>query len=251
MPKDLLDDKTKFPIAVRVPIDGDDANGANFELPYQQLADRTAYLREETETLGVRRVRRVADFPALRAVTELFPFDLRWVVGRGLYWYDAPAAGPEEEPRSIKPASAGGLWRHVDVAYRAEIERAFVPYNFFVPPLSTTSTAWTDSGLTVSLRAGRAGDRVHVRLSADFRADGGASLYRVLLVDGAGAAFELPETLLAMFPSAGVQARTLAAVHRLGANGDANVRVQFRAAAGGARAEIIGPATVVAELVRF
>lgn len=252
MPKDLVDDKTKFPAAVRVPVDGDEANGANFELPYQQLADRTAFLNEETIALGVRRIRRAASFAALRAITGMQQFDVRWVVGEGLYWYDPTSGGSEELPYAVKPATGVGLWLHVDLARRTEIERAFHPYNpFFVPPLETTvTTAWVDSGLAVTLRGANAGERVRAQLSADFRAEGSAGLYRVLITDGAGVATELPEMLFAMFASAGFQPRTVTGLHHLAASGDVTVKAQFRSS-GATKTQIWGPATLLAELVRF
>lgn len=251
MPKDLLDDKTRFPAVVRVPVDGDEASGANFELPYQQLSDRTAYLREETEALGVRRVRRVADLTVLRALADITPLELRWVVDRGLYWYDATTSDPEEEPWSVKPTSVGGLWRHTHSAYRSEVERAYHPASFFLTPLFTTNTSWTDAGLAVTLRNARAGERVSVLLSGDFKAEGLAGLYRVLLTDGSGSATELPETMFAMWPSSGVQPRTLVALHRLGSAGDVGVKVQFKTSGASANIQILGPATLVAQLVRF
>jgi hypothetical protein len=252
MPKDLIDDKTKFPTAVRVPVDGDEANGANFELPYQQLADRTAFLNEETISLGVRRVRRAADFTALRAVAGMQQFDVRWVVGEGLYWYDPTSGGSEELPYAVKPSSGVGLWLHVHLGRRSRVERAFHPYNpFFLPPLETTSTAWTDSGLAVTVRGAFEGERLIAQLSADFRVEGSAGLFRVIVIDGAGTVTELPEMIFGMFSSAGFQPRTVAGLHTLAASGDVTVKVQLRCAGASTKTQIWGPATLLAELVRF
>ncbi|MBI2388628.1 MAG: hypothetical protein HYV09_03340 [Deltaproteobacteria bacterium] len=252
MPKDLLDDKTKFPPVVRVPVDGDEASGANFELPYQQLADRTAFLAEETLSLGVRRVRRVDDFVALRAVALMQPFDVRWVVASGLYWYDATSSDGEDLPWAVKPTLGGGVWRHVDGARRGRIERAFHAYNpFFIPPLETTNNTWTDAGLAVTLRGAAAGERVRIHLNGDFRVEGGAGIYRVLVIDGAGGVTELPEMIFGMFASAGFQPRTVAGLHQLAASGDVAVKVQFQSSGTSTKTQIWGPATLLAELVRF
>jgi len=250
MPKDLTDNPALFPTPVSVPIDGELATGAAFEAPYQQLSNRTAYLRDQMEQKGVRRVRRAADFAALRAIADMQVFDVRWVTGYGLYWYDASAVGAEELPWTVWPSTGVGLWRHLESAMRTQIGRAYLVQNFFLPPLYTVNSTWTDSGLAVTLRDAFVGERVRIHLSGDFRAEGTHGLYRVVLTDGAGVATEVPEMLFGSFTGEGTRSRTLGALHVVANAGDLVVKVQFRTLGPSANVQIIGPALLLAELVR-
>ncbi|MBI2392828.1 MAG: hypothetical protein HYV09_24800 [Deltaproteobacteria bacterium] len=248
MPKDLIDNAALFPTPVSVPRDGDLATGGAFEVPYQQLANRTAYLREQIETHGVRRVRRSADFGALRGVADMQALDVRWVTGHGVYWYDAATSDAEEPPWSVKPSSGVGLWRHTESARRTEVGRAF--HRFFTVPLSTVNSEWTDAGLAVTLRGAHAREWVQIHLHGDFRVEGLAGVYRVAVIESDGTLTELPEMAFGMWPAAGTQPRAFCAVHRVGVAGDVNVKVQFKTLGASANVQILGPAALVAQLVR-
>jgi hypothetical protein len=251
MPKDLVDDKTKFPPVVRVPIDGDDANGANFELPYQQLTDRTAFINEETLTQGVRRFRRNGSFAELRAVADMLPNDIRVVLGEGFYRYEVASPDAEELPWTVKPLTGVGVWRHVDAVRRPRIERASFPLNIFAPPLQTSSTTFVDAGLTVKLLGARAGERVVVHFNGEFKATGGSTggILFVALTDGSGAKSTLNETVFGVTPAT-PHNRAVSAVWDLGVDGDVTVSVQFRVSTAGSTVQIFGPANLLAYIAR-
>jgi hypothetical protein len=68
MPKNLTD-STTWASAVQVPVGGDARKASSLEPGYQALADRTAYLRQLAETLGIKTVRSVASTAALQALS--------------------------------------------------------------------------------------------------------------------------------------------------------------------------------------
>jgi hypothetical protein len=236
---------------VRVPVDGDEANGVNFELPYQQLTDRTAFINEETVTQGVRRFRRNGSFAELRAVSDMLPEDVRLVLGEGFYQYDIASADGEDLPWTVKPLSGVGVWRHVDAAHRPRVERASFPLNIFAPPLQTTSTSFVDAGLHVTLRGARAGERIVVHFNGEFRATGGSGggILYVALTDGAGTKSTMNETLFGVTPAT-PHNRAVSGVWDLGVDGDVTVSVQFRVSSAGSSVQIYGPANLLAYIAR-
>src|SRR5579859_2469917 len=157
MPKDLVDSPATFPVPVSVPKDGELATGAAFEGPYQQLANRTAYLRRKIEEIGVDRIERAGGILNLPAVTGMKALDLRLVEDYGLYWYDPTSVAGEQIPWIVRPATGIGRWRHLEFVLRASGGRAF-----YASPvaLTSTTTVWADvPGIAVPLPSLRVNDK--------------------------------------------------------------------------------------------
>lgn len=117
MPKNLDERPGTFP-RQRAIVAGDPRGADLYEVCLQDAADRTAYLKARIEHvdpdgMGVRRLRRVASFADLRALTD-HPDRSIIVVGViGLYQFFAESTLDELEPEIIKPASGGGRWLDV------------------------------------------------------------------------------------------------------------------------------------------
>lgn len=247
MPKDLSDDKTKFPTAVRVPVDGDEANGANFELPYQQLADRTAYLREETEAQGVRRIRHAGSLASLKTIVPTMSLEMRWVDGFGLYAYDAALAGPEQLPLRVMSTVAIGGWFNVLFAFRSEVARAAYVN---LTPRNVVSTTMVDiPGMTIAMPEVAAGHRLILTFHGVFGATGGMSLFQLAVSESGGPDIALDEAGVAI--TAGTrQAVFWTAMHTVKTAGSLAVKVQTSADPG-ATSSLHRRSCLVAQLVRF
>jgi hypothetical protein len=250
MPKDLSDDKTKFPTAVRVPVDGDDANGANFELPYQQLADRTAYLREETEGQGVRRIRHAGKLDALRTIVPVMQLEMRWVDGYGLFAYDQTLAGPEQLPWRVMSTVAVGGWFNVMFALRSEVGRA--AYTNLTPrnvPSSSASVSNDVPGMSVTLPDAGIGQRLVVTFHGLLGSNGGLGIFRLVVSENGGPGLELPETGVAI--TTGTRSTVAwTAMHTVTTAGPLVVKLVVQNDAG-ATSTMHRPTCLVAQLIRF
>jgi len=248
MPKDLSDDKTKFPTAVRVPVDGDDANGANFELPYQQLADRTAYLREETEGLGVRRIRRAAKLDALRTIVPAMTLEMRWVDGYGLFAYDQTLAGPEQLPWRVMSTVAVGGWFNVMSAFRTEVGRAAY-LNLLPRNVAGTGGSVDVPGMTVTLPDAEVGQRVVITFHATLGSNGGLGLFNLAVSENSGVSIEVPETGVAI-PTGTRASVAWTAMHTVTVTGPLVVKLRTQNDPG-ATSTMSRPTCLVAQLIRF
>jgi hypothetical protein len=86
MPTTLTDSVT-WATSISAPASGDLRRALTVETPLQQLANRTAYLKDQTEVTGVKRIQYVADFSAAAALTGLTDGDLVLIGRYGLYIY--------------------------------------------------------------------------------------------------------------------------------------------------------------------
>lgn len=245
MPKDLVDDKTKFPLAVRVPVDGDDASGANFELPYQQLSNRSAYLLDQCETQGVRRIRRAAVLDFLRFEPAPEPTELRWVDGRGLYAYDPGLGGADELPWKIMSTVAPGGWLNMLVSLRSTSGKS--AYTLPIP-IATSTGAWDDA-IAVTLSDAEPGNRLLVAFHGRLAAAGAAATFRLSVVEATGTEVPLDETADTI-TAATVQLRTWTTQHVVSALGPVTVKLRMRAGPGGT-ASMRANSCLSAHLVRF
>jgi len=245
MPKDLVDDKGKVPLAVRVPVDGDDASGANFELPYQQLTNRTAYLLDQCETQGVRRIRRAAILDCLRFEPSPEPTELRWVDGRGLYAYDPGLAGPDELPWKVMSTVAPGGWLNMLVSLRSTSAKN--AYTLPIP-IATSSGAWDDA-LSVTLPDAEPGHRLMVAFHGRLAALGATATFQLSVVEATGVDLPLEETTDTV-TAATVQLRAWTTQHVVSALGPVTVKLRMRAGPGGT-ASLRSNSCLSAHLVRF
>ena len=247
MPKDLVDSPATFPVPVQVPKDGELATGAAFETPYQQLANRSAYLRDQLELLGTKRIRRVADFAALRAIADMVTFDVRTVDGYGLYSYDATAPSVELLPWLVRPTIGVGAWKNMLTGLRTQIDRAFSTSPF---ALSTTSTAWTDvPGIAVNLASALRGDRFRISLHASFNAVTWPTAARLVVNESGGPDLSIDEAQDAFYYVGGPFFRSWSVMHTVVLAGPVRAKLQQRVLAPGGRADVYGPISLVAEIV--
>ncbi|WP_394835830.1 hypothetical protein LVJ94_02740 [Pendulispora rubella] len=126
MPK-ILSETPSFEPAVSVPIDADPGNALSVEVPFQQLANHSRYLRNELDYVapahqGVRQLRTLRSLKELHAVPASHRTDNQVVLvpGYGLFTWQ-PAAIGDDTPWSIRPAdipaSGPGRWQ-VDFSAR-------------------------------------------------------------------------------------------------------------------------------------
>ncbi len=245
MPKDLTDDKGKFSLAVRVPVDGDDASGINFELPYQQLANRTAYLLDQCETQGVRRIRRAAILDFLRFEPSPFPLELRWVDGYGLFAYDPGLPGPDDLPWKVMSSVAPGGWLNFLVSLRTLAAKT--TYTIPVPILSSAPTFVT--ALSVTLPDAEPGHRLALSFHGRLGALTATGAFDLAVSEAGGPDIPLEETADTLTAST-VQLRAWTTVHVVTTPGPITAKLRMRAGAGGS-VSLRSNSCLSAQLLRF
>lgn len=114
MPTNIPGTASSYPANVVAPSDGDQRNAASMQVALTQLADRTAWLRDQIDGAGtgVERIRTVADFTALAAITapNRADGDFAVVVGFGLYRFSAASLAQTDGVAAIEPAAGAGCW---------------------------------------------------------------------------------------------------------------------------------------------
>jgi hypothetical protein len=246
MPKDLVDDYSAFPPIVRVPVDGDDANGANFELPYQQLANRTAYLLSETETKGARRLRRVAKIDDLRTDPAGLPSELRWIDGYGLFAWDPAAVIPDDPPWFVQSSVTTGGWFNLLRNFRASV----LMTAWRLDAHTVTSTTYVDLPLmSLVFPAVDTGNTITAHLTGRFATVFGTGGIRLIVIESDGtmsSGLDAGEPL----PIAAPNVRVLQTSRRVVKPGPVTVKVQARAAPSGSLV-MSAPTSLIAELNRL
>jgi len=111
MPKNLVGDTTNFPTQT-APLGGESRTSASVETPFQNAADRTAWIKARLDYIdpsgnGARRLRNVESIAQLRALTDLTS-GVCIVDGIGLYVYRGASTATAREPFVITPTSVGG-----------------------------------------------------------------------------------------------------------------------------------------------
>jgi hypothetical protein len=213
MPKNLSSTGESFPTQT-APIAGEPRTAAGIELPLQNSADRTAYLKDRLDFLdatkeGARRLRRFASIAALKASTDHDEGTVAQVDGVGLYQYDSASAVAELSPLVLAPTDVGGgagRWLVVgygmlDVAngipkldgsaklptarlaaadgdgriVASAVRNGLVDLQFLtITSASTTSTTLVDISGTLSVTAA-IGDRLEISLSCKARNTSGGA----------------------------------------------------------------------------
>jgi len=248
MPKDLVDNPLVFPMPVSVPVDGELATGPAFETPYQQLSNRTAYLQAKVDKIGVKRIARAANFTVLRAITDMEALDLRWVDEFGLYWYEPSGVGKEEIPWRIRPLSGVGFWRHMQYGLRTTIDKVGLPEGS--PAIDTLSTTFVDApGLSVTLVGAEVGDRVTIAFHGQFTTATAPAQFRLAIQENVGPTIGFPEATETI-PITVPLFRTYSVLRTVATAGDAIAKLQFRTTAVGGLARVLGPLSLVAQIVR-
>lgn len=120
MPTNLFENAT-FDDPIAVPIDADPGNAASVQVPFQGLANRTRNLKGRIDLLdpdgsGVRQLRVVADYNALRAVPagQRTQGQIVQITGKGIFEWDAASTATALEPYVVRPNDIGpaspGRW---------------------------------------------------------------------------------------------------------------------------------------------
>jgi hypothetical protein len=121
MPTTLNDDPSEYPADILVPVGGDPRTDSSVQVPFQQLANRTAYLLARADDIapagrGVVLLRRVANDAALLALGPMERRDgsVCLVAGVGLYEFLAASTANAQVPWVRIPADlqpgAPGRW---------------------------------------------------------------------------------------------------------------------------------------------
>ena len=166
-----------YDASITVPDDGDPRTAASVGTAFQSLANRTKYLQQLGEALGIKRLRMVTSYGALAAIapTDRADGDIVLVTSAGLpfgiYMFVAadsttPATLSPQSLLIVAPSTGGGRWWHA--------------------PLSTFMTAVGDAGrwkipvpnaigptITVALLAG---DYVHLDARFGFDPSSGSAV---------------------------------------------------------------------------
>lgn len=99
---------------VTVPEGGDLRRASTIEVPLQHLANRTAYLKDQVDVTGVRRLRYVATTTAAAALTGLTEGDCVLIRTQGLYRFFATLQYVSVTAPWQIAVTAGGYLCHVD-----------------------------------------------------------------------------------------------------------------------------------------
>jgi hypothetical protein len=250
MPKPLADNPLMFPGPVIVPVDGDAANGAVFEVPYQALTNRTAYLQRIVDVLGVARVRRAESIADLKAAVGFAPLEVRVVPGAGLFWFDTAGTDPEDIPYVVVPLFASGRWRNFEPDTRSRVASA--THITGTISVGGAGTTFIDvPGMSVTIPNGRAGDRMIVHFHGSLVSTIGPSGFRLVYNDGSvGAAINEAAVNVPASSSPGSETfRAWDALRTVGADGAVTVRLQARNTSFGS-AGVVAPACLLVELHR-
>lgn len=117
MPTNLTANPAAFPDQ-STPVIGEPRTAGSVETPFQNAADRTAYLKDRLDHLdanreGARRLRHFANIAALQASVDIPNASVCVVDELGIYQYFAASIAVEAHPAVIKPTSVGvdpGAW---------------------------------------------------------------------------------------------------------------------------------------------
>lgn len=117
MPTNLTANPATFPDQ-SAPVPGEPRTAGSVQTPFQNAADRAAYLKDRLDHLdpnkeGARRLRRFANIAALQASVDIPNASVCIVDGVGLYEYFPASALSEAVPTVVKPTSVGvdpGAW---------------------------------------------------------------------------------------------------------------------------------------------
>jgi hypothetical protein len=255
MPLTLTDSSVFSPVAV--PTGGEARTAASVQTPFQALANRTYYLQQLAEVLGVPRLKAVADVPSLKALTltGITDGDLRYVPSSGIYRYTAASAAAESLPFIASPNSGSGRWIHIlnDIAgansglatLTAAGRAAQMPANAivatgYVGALSsrvTSSSTYGDiAGASISLPGLLVGDIVRVDGVVQLYSAAMANSYaRVLVSENGGAYTAVTESVVYGGQAANLVAVTIAPIccdRTVGTSGTYTIQVQSKAADG-------------------
>lgn len=111
MPKTLVA-STTWANAVVVPEGGDPRRSTTVEPPFQQLTDRTGYLKNQVDVVGVNRLRYASSYVVARAITDFTEGDFIVIGYDGLYRFVA-ATTPNPfqyiiNSSTVVPVTSGG-----------------------------------------------------------------------------------------------------------------------------------------------
>lgn len=117
MPKNLTDDPSIFPTQTS-PLAGEPRTAGSVETPFQNAANRAAWLRDRLDNIdptreGARRLRRFASIATLRASGDYPDKTIAQVDGVGIYQFDALSTATAAEPFVVTPTAVGvgaGRW---------------------------------------------------------------------------------------------------------------------------------------------
>lgn len=151
-------DPNTFNTTITAPTGGDARNAASVATPLEQLANRTAFLKNRLDN-GVKRIRQFDDLAELKAATGLTDGEHCFVRDDdyfGLYEYQIASTTPQSLPWIVVPdAPTPGRYFHsclrlIDYntgAPRAAVKPTFCPkplaYNVSNGTPSITATSWT------------------------------------------------------------------------------------------------------------
>lgn len=99
------------------PADADGMTAASVNSPLTQLANRTAYLRNQIDS-GVKRFSTILSLVGLKSLTGMADGDIRLVQDYGFFRYNSAATDASAEPMVVVPAVGGGRWLAVDYLAR-------------------------------------------------------------------------------------------------------------------------------------
>ena len=96
------------------PDNGELADAGSVDGPFQGLVSRTAYLKALVESTGVKLVRSVATFAAMKALTGMAAAEVCIVLGAGMYQFLTGAPVADVGYLNYSATSGAGNWYRID-----------------------------------------------------------------------------------------------------------------------------------------
>ena len=153
MSETITGSSSDFSTTATVPTDGDARTAASVKTPFQRLLDNDTYLQDQLVTQGAKKLRRVADTTALKAINTtsgVADGEVR-VVGdgtsfKGLYVYESGSSATESLPWIVQPTTGSGRWYHASLDLRVP---AFGPVDH--AHIASVTSDTTSSGSYVDI----------------------------------------------------------------------------------------------------
>jgi hypothetical protein len=271
MPTNLTDSAT-FTSPVAVPAGSDSRTAASVQTPFQSLANRTYYLQQVCEVLGVPRIKAVADLTALKALSlsGISDGDLRVAGYSGVFRYTAGASMSEQLPMIATPNVGSGRW--ISVVYNmagAANGLASLDANARLAQLaplgrvyeggyalssgtvgSNSTTSYTDvAAMTISIGTAVALDVLRINIHGRIDASGTTGTIRVVVTENGGSVIPVPGMTRAVAPGTDILV-SMTGRNVVASGGPLVLKVQLLSSVGATPVYLQAPSAISYELVR-
>lgn len=261
--------------APTTPLGSEARNAASLATSLQQQSNRSYYVQQLCEVLGVPRIRAVTDIAALQALslTGITDGDLRLITGTeffGVYRYVAASVAAAAQPWIVQPAVGSGRWIHtmydavgasnglasltgggrlVQLPANALLFDGGYGVNSGLVS-SNSTTSYTDvAAMTFAVGTVAANDVVRVGFHSRMDNAGTTGTVRIVATENGGAAIQIPGAVRSVATATDTLV-TMVGRNVVATPGPLVVKVQILSGTGATPVSLLGPAAITYQVVR-